>query len=62
VEIAVYRLGGINEAEEQPWTRYLIRVLALSLVSTLFSYLALRIQGPCLSTPKVSVQSLRISV
>src|SRR6202043_2532969 len=44
VEAAVYRLCGVTETEEQTWTRYLVGVLALSVLSTLLTYLQLRVQ------------------
>jgi K+-transporting ATPase ATPase A chain len=44
VERAVYRLGGIAEAGEQAWPRYAVGVLVVSLLTTLFTFLQLRIQ------------------
>src|SRR5882757_4275786 len=43
-ERAMYRLGGVNADNEQPWGTYLRSVLAFSAVSVLFLYLFLRIQ------------------
>jgi K+-transporting ATPase ATPase A chain len=44
VETAIYKLCGIDEAAEQPWTRYAGSLLIFSLVSLLFTYLILRLQ------------------
>ncbi len=44
VERFVYRLGGINEAEEMAWYTYLFAVLAFSLVGFAWLYLLLRTQ------------------
>ena len=44
LEVAVYKLSGIDETAEQHWTRYAGGVLIFSLVSLLFTYLILRIQ------------------
>ena len=44
LEVGLYKLCGIDEADEQHWTRYTGAMLAFSLVGILFSYLLLRIQ------------------
>src|SRR5579871_3667388 len=44
VETAAYRLLGVREDEEQTWVRYAIAVLAVTVVSLVFSYLVLRFQ------------------
>jgi K+-transporting ATPase ATPase A chain len=44
VEIAIYRLCGIDEAAEQQWTRYAGSLLMFSVVSLLFTYLIMRLQ------------------
>ncbi|WP_088347818.1 MULTISPECIES: potassium-transporting ATPase subunit KdpA [Rhodomicrobium] len=44
VERAIYRLGGIDPAAEQRWTRYATSVIALNLVGTLAFYAILRLQ------------------
>src|ERR1019366_3588023 len=44
VEAAVYKLCGIDENEEQHWTKYAGGVLVISLVSLLFTYVLLRLQ------------------
>lgn len=40
-----YRLLGVREDDDQPWTRYAIGVVVFSAVSTLFTYAALRLQA-----------------
>jgi K+-transporting ATPase ATPase A chain len=44
VERPIYRLCGIDEKDDQHWTRYLAGVLLFSLVSMLLTYLVLRLQ------------------
>jgi len=44
IEVAVYKVCGIDENGEQHWTRYAGSVLMFSVVSILFSYLLMRIQ------------------
>ena len=44
LEVAVYKVCGIDENGEQHWTRYAGSVLMFSVVSILFSYLLMRIQ------------------
>jgi K+-transporting ATPase ATPase A chain len=45
VERLIYRLSGLDPAQEQDWLRYAISVLIFSVVSMLFTYLVLRLQG-----------------
>ncbi|HEY7195234.1 MAG TPA: potassium-transporting ATPase subunit KdpA, partial [Gemmatimonadales bacterium] len=45
VERAIYRVGGIDPAEDQHWTRYAGGLLLFSLVSMLVTYVALRLQA-----------------
>ncbi len=45
VERFVYRICGIDPAGEQRWSGYAFSLLAFSLISCLFSYLILRLQG-----------------
>ena len=45
VERVVYRLGGVDPADDQHWTRYAAGLLLFSAVSMLVTYLALRLQG-----------------
>lgn len=44
VERLLYRVAGVDAAEDQHWTRYLGGVLLFSAVSMLFTYVALRAQ------------------
>src|SRR5208283_958086 len=44
LEKAIYRLCGIDETHEQPWTGYAGGVLVFSLVSLLLTYLIMRVQ------------------
>jgi K+-transporting ATPase ATPase A chain len=44
VEVAIYKLCGIDETAEQHWTGYAGSLLAFSLVSLLFTYLIQRVQ------------------
>src|SRR5215467_2762868 len=45
LEVAVYKLCGIREIEEQRWTHYTASVLAFSVFSFLFTYALMRLQG-----------------
>ena len=45
VERAIYRLCGIDPAEDQHWTRYAASLLVFSAVSMLVTYVALRLQA-----------------
>jgi len=45
VEVAVYKICGVREQEEQRWTHYTASVLAFSLCSFLFTYGLMRLQG-----------------
>jgi potassium-transporting ATPase potassium-binding subunit len=45
VERVVYRLCGIDPADDQHWTRYAVALLLFSAVSMLATYVALRLQG-----------------
>ena len=44
VERAIYRVCGVDAAEDQHWTRYAAGVLLFSAVSMLLTYVALRLQ------------------
>lgn len=44
-ERVIYRLLGIREADEMPWTTYAFALLAFSAIGVLFSYALLRLQG-----------------
>ena len=44
LERAIYRLSGVDPAEDQHWTRYAGGMLLFSAVSMLLTYLALRLQ------------------
>jgi potassium-transporting ATPase potassium-binding subunit len=44
VEVFWYRLVGIDEAKEQGWVGYLLAMLAVTVVSLLFTYVILRLQ------------------
>ena len=45
VEKPLYRLLGVREDDDQPWTTYALSVLAFSLVGLVLSYALLRLQG-----------------
>jgi K+-transporting ATPase ATPase A chain len=45
LEVLLYRLCGVREHEEQRWTQYAASLLSFSLVSFLFTYALLRLQG-----------------
>ncbi len=44
-ERLVYKMGGVDESDEQHWTHYAGSLLAFSLVGILLTYLIMRIQG-----------------
>ena len=44
VEAAIYKVCGVDESEEQRWTKYAGGVLIVSLVSLVFTYILLRLQ------------------
>ncbi|MBC7898096.1 MAG: potassium-transporting ATPase subunit KdpA [Cytophagaceae bacterium] len=44
VERAIYRVAGVDPAEDQHWTRYAASLLLFSAASMLLTYLALRLQ------------------
>jgi len=44
-EVVIYKVCGIREQEEQKWTHYTASVLAFSLLSFLFTYALMRLQG-----------------
>ena len=44
VEVGFYRLSGIKEVEEQGWVLYTVAMLAVQVVSFIFTYLILRLQ------------------
>src|ERR1700737_716289 len=44
VEVGVYRLSGIKEDQEQGWVLYTVAMLAVQVVSFIFTYLILRLQ------------------
>src|SRR6266446_6934962 len=44
VEVGFYRLSGIKEDQEQGWVRYTVAMLAVQVVSFIFTYLILRLQ------------------
>jgi len=54
IEKLIYRLIGVREEEDMPWTTYAITMLLFSAVSMLFTYGALRLQGmaPALLNPQ----------
>ncbi|MBS1955460.1 MAG: potassium-transporting ATPase subunit KdpA [Cyanobacteria bacterium SZAS-4] len=45
LETVLYRAGGIDEKADMPWTQYAFCMLAFSVVTLLFSYGLLRLQG-----------------
>src|ERR1041384_3124998 len=45
LERGTYRALGVDPARDMKWTTYTVALLAFSLVSSLFSYAALRLQG-----------------
>src|ERR1700719_2216732 len=44
VEVGFYRLSGIKEDQEQGWVLYTVAMLAVQVVSFIFTYLILRLQ------------------
>jgi K+-transporting ATPase ATPase A chain len=45
LEAAIYRVSGICEGREQTWVVYLVAMMAVQVVSLLFTYAILRLQG-----------------
>ena len=45
LERALYRMAGVSEDDEMPWTRYAAALLVFSVVSALTVYLVQRLQG-----------------
>ena len=45
IEMGIYRLSGIDPAEEQGWRRYAVHMLIFNVALLLFSYAILRLQG-----------------
>jgi potassium-transporting ATPase potassium-binding subunit len=45
VERGIYKITGINEEHEQGWKGYLVAMLLVTVISLLFTYLILRLQG-----------------
>ena len=45
LERGTYRVLGVDPAQDMRWTTYAVSMLAFSLVSMLFSYAVLRLQG-----------------
>jgi potassium-transporting ATPase potassium-binding subunit len=45
LEIAIYKICGVRENEEQRWTHYTAAILAFSLISFFFVYALQRLQG-----------------
>jgi potassium-transporting ATPase potassium-binding subunit len=45
MEVLIYRVGGVREAEEQPWTAYTVAMLVFSAVTLLLTYAILRWQA-----------------
>src|SRR5262249_15454143 len=45
IEVAIYRVCGVREHEEQRWTIYTASLLVVSLFSFLFTYALFRLQG-----------------
>jgi len=45
VEKVIYRIGGVDETIDMHWTNYAFSMLAFSIVTLLFSYAILRLQG-----------------
>jgi len=51
IERLVYRVTGIDEKKEQRWSVYALSLLAFSLMSVLFVYVILRLQGSLPGNP-----------
>ena len=45
VERVIYRVSGIDEEHEQSWRGYLVAVLLVTVISLVFTYVILRVQG-----------------
>ncbi len=45
VETVIYKVGGVDEKVDMHWTKYAFSMLAFSLVTLLFSYSVMRLQG-----------------
>lgn len=45
VEALIYKVGGVDEKVDMHWTKYAFSMLAFSLVTLLFSYGVMRLQG-----------------
>jgi len=45
LEKLIYKVGGVNEDEEMPWTRYTFAMLLFSVVTLFVTYAALRLQA-----------------
>ena len=45
VERVIYRIGGVKEDEEMPWTTYTIAMLLFSVVTLVVTYVILRFQA-----------------
>ena len=45
LEKLIYKVGGVNEDEEMPWTRYTVAMLLFSVVTLFVTYAALRLQA-----------------
>jgi K+-transporting ATPase ATPase A chain len=45
LEVAIYKVCGVREEDEQRWTHYAASVLAFSLFAFLFTYALMRLQG-----------------
>src|SRR6476469_10155029 len=45
LEVLIYRISGVNEHEEQPWTGYAAALLVFSAASALILYGIQRLQG-----------------
>jgi len=45
IEVLTYRICGINEDDDMPWTTYAIGVLLFSVVGMIITYVLLRMQG-----------------
>lgn len=45
IEAVIYKVGGVDETIDMHWTRYAFSMLAFSLITLLFTYGLLRLQG-----------------
>ena len=50
VERLVYKVGGVREDEEMPWTTYTLAMLLFSVVTLVVTYAILRGRRSCRST------------